>query len=77
LAKHADRIIVMNQGEVVRDDAAEKVLTDVDFLQSLGIYPPQVTQTAYHMQERGFEFERLPLNLDEAEQAMSPVRMVK
>ncbi|MCB2202622.1 energy-coupling factor ABC transporter ATP-binding protein [bacterium] len=77
LAKHADRIIVMNHGEVVRDDTAENILTDVRFLQGLGIYPPQVTQTAFHMQEQGFKFDRLPLNLDEAEQAMKAVRRVK
>jgi energy-coupling factor transport system ATP-binding protein len=77
LAKHADRIIVMNQGQVVRDDTAAEVLTDVSFLQGLGIYPPQVTQTAFHMQEQGFEFDHLPLNLVEAEQAMKAVRRAK
>jgi energy-coupling factor transport system ATP-binding protein len=50
LARHADRIIVMNQGEKVKDGPTREVLSDVDFLTSLGIYPPQVTQVAYHLQ---------------------------
>lgn len=66
LAKHADRIIVMNMGEIVRDGVAHEILTDVSFLQSLGIYPPQVTQTAYHLREFGSMIDLLPLNLKEA-----------
>jgi energy-coupling factor transporter ATP-binding protein EcfA2 len=77
LAKHADRIIVMNQGEIVRDNNAHEILTDVIFLQSLGIYPPQVTQTAFHLQERGWRFDRLPLNIVEAEQAIINTREVR
>lgn len=74
LAKHADRIIVMNQGEILRDGDAHEILTDVNFLQSLGIYPPQVTQTAFHLREAGWQFERLPLNLVEATQSISALR---
>jgi len=66
LAKHADRIIVMNMGEIVRDGVAHEILTDVSFLQSLGIYPPQVTQTAFHLRELGSMIDLLPLNLEEA-----------
>lgn len=77
LAKHADRIIVMNQGEVVRDSNAHEILTDVNFLQSLGIYPPQVTQTAYHLREYGWNLDPLPLNLDEAVRAIHAAREVQ
>jgi energy-coupling factor transport system ATP-binding protein len=66
LAKHADRIIVMNHGEILRDGIAHEILTDVKFLQNLGIYPPQVTQTAFHLNTYGLSKDRLPLNLDEA-----------
>ena len=74
LAKHADRIIVMNQGEILRDGDAHDILTDVTFLQSLGIYPPQVTQTAFHLRASGWELEKLPLNLEEAAQSINAVR---
>lgn len=65
LAKHADRILVMNKGKILRDGNAHEILTDVLFLQSLGIYPPQVTQTAYHLKEHGSLIDLLPLNLEE------------
>jgi len=74
LAKHADRILVMDQGEIVLDGKAHQILTDVEFLQSLGIYPPQVTQTAFYLKEKGCCLDVLPLNLDEAEHAIRALR---
>lgn len=69
LAKHADRIIVMDQGEKVRDGSTRDILSDISFLDSLGIYPPQVTQVAFHLIERGFHTTQpvvgLPLTLEE------------
>ena len=74
LAKHADRILVMDKGKLLRDGNAHEILTDVKFLQSLGIYPPQVTQTAYHLIEHGVLIDRVPLNLDEAESILDTSR---
>jgi energy-coupling factor transporter ATP-binding protein EcfA2 len=66
LAKHADRIIVMDQGKIVRDDITRAVLSDVEFLTGLGIYPPQVAQVAYELKMRGYPIgDRLPLTLAE------------
>jgi len=33
-----------------------------------------VTQTAFHLREAGWQFERLPLNLVEATQSISALR---
>jgi energy-coupling factor transporter ATP-binding protein EcfA2 len=69
LAKHADRIVVLNHGEKVRDGSTRDILSDVDFLSSLGIYPPQVTQVAYYLQKQGIPMQQpgggLPLTLEE------------
>ncbi len=65
LAKHADRIIVLDCGEKVREGPAREVLTDVPFLTRLGIYPPQVTQVAYELAGRGLLTPPLPLTLEE------------
>jgi energy-coupling factor transport system ATP-binding protein len=66
LAKYADRIIVMHDGQKVRDDTTQAVLSDVDFLISLGIYPPQVAQVAYELRERGYPVgDHLPLTLED------------
>ncbi len=65
LAKYADRIIVLDRGVKVRDGPAHEVLADVPFLDRLGIYPPQVTQVAYHLAERGLWSGPLPLTLQD------------
>jgi energy-coupling factor transport system ATP-binding protein len=74
LARHADRIIVMDQGEILKDGSTREILSDVDFLCGLGIYPPQVTQVANLLLEKGFsnaiQSDHLPLTLEEGIQVM-------
>ena len=78
LARHADRIVVMNQGEILRDAPTREVLSDVDFLISMGIYPPQVTQVAYFLiKDHGRHFEEMPITLEEGEAAFTHMRKAK
>jgi energy-coupling factor transporter ATP-binding protein EcfA2 len=69
LAKHADRIVVMDHGEILKDGSTREVLSDVDFLVGLGIYPPQVTQVAQQLIAMGYsdllEGGQLPITVDE------------
>ncbi len=78
LARHADRIIVMDRGEKVRDGPTREILSEVDFLTGLGIYPPQVTQVAHRLQARGFPAAdaagQLPLTLEEGMQLFERMR---
>ena len=72
LAKHADRILVFDKGQKLRDGPTKQVLSEVDFLMDLGIYPPQVTQVAHELTERGFPLsDELPLTLAEAAEALA------
>jgi len=71
LAKVADRIVVMDQGEILMDAPAREVLSKVDFLKDLGIYPPQVTQTAYALQQLGESIDQLPITFDEGLEVFS------
>ena len=78
LARHADRIIVMDRGEKVRDAPTREILSDVDFLAGLGIYPPQVTQVAHMLQAQGLSAadaaNQLPLTLEEGMQLFNRMR---
>jgi energy-coupling factor transporter ATP-binding protein EcfA2 len=71
LAKVADRIIVMDRGEILMDAPIREVLSRVEFLQGLGIYPPQVTQTAYALQKQGIHIDPMPITYDEGVDAFT------
>ncbi|KAF0110581.1 MAG: cobalt transport ATP-binding protein [Chloroflexi bacterium] len=65
LAKVADRIVVMDQGNVLMDAPIRDALSNVDFLQNLGIYPPQVSQTAYALKKMGMSIDHMPITIEE------------
>lgn len=71
LAKVADRIIIMDQGAILIDAPVREVLSKVDFLKNLGIYPPQVTQTAYALRKLGISIDQLPITFDEGMEVFS------
>lgn len=67
VAKFADRILVLDQGRLLADDTAEKVLTDVELLDRLNIYPPEVTQLFIKLTKAGMRFDHIPVTLEDAE----------
>lgn len=66
LAQVADRVIVMDKGSILMDAPIREVLAQVDKLCELGIYPPQVTQTAHALQKLGVPVGEVPITLEEA-----------
>ncbi len=71
LAKVADRIVVMDHAEILMDAPVREVLSNVEFLQNLGIDPPQVTQTAYALQKLGVSIDPMPITFEEGVEAFS------
>ncbi len=57
-AVEADRIIVMNQGEVITDGTPTEIFTQVEKLHSVSLSVPQVTELMYLLEQDGFEFPR-------------------
>ena len=51
----ADRVVVLNEGEIVFDDTAKKVFSNVERLKDLGLTVPQVTELAYKLKKDGME----------------------
>ncbi len=53
VAKYVQRIVVMNQGEVMFDDAPMEVFRHYKELEAVGLAAPQVTYLMHELKERG------------------------
>jgi energy-coupling factor transport system ATP-binding protein len=66
-AERADRLIVLSQGRVIADDSPAVVLSQVDFLRTHGIRPPDLSAIAARLQ-----LAPPPRSIDEAEAVLRP-----
>lgn len=57
-AVEADRIIVMNQGEIISDGTPEEIFSEVEKLRSVSLSVPQVTELMYLLEQDGYELPR-------------------
>ena len=64
-AEHADRLIIMHDGQVVCDDVPAHVLAQEDFLRTHGVRPPDMSQLAARL-----HLVPVPRSVDEAEAAL-------
>lgn len=64
-AVQAKRIVVINDGEIVKDDLPQNVFSDVQGMKKLGLDVPQVTYLAYLLREKGIDIRSDILNVDE------------
>jgi cobalt transport protein ATP-binding subunit len=64
-AVHADRIIVMDEGEIVLEGTPKQVFSKVNALRQIGLDVPQVTLLSYELNKLGFEISLENLTVDE------------
>ena len=57
----ADRIIVMNDGEITLDGTPTEVFKNVEYLSSIGLSVPKPLELAVSLREAGVEFNASPL----------------
>jgi len=57
-AVEADRIIVMNQGEVIADGTPQEIFSHVEELKAVSLSVPQVTELMYLLEQDGYELPR-------------------
>lgn len=73
----ADRVIVINDGEVFADDIPRMVFSRVEDLQRIGLDVPQVTELIYELKKSGFGgAEALPddiISEEEGAQALAAI----
>lgn len=66
VAKYVDRIIVMNQGEIMFDQTPQKVFQHYKELEEVGLAAPQVTYIMNKLREKGFLVDTNVTKIDEA-----------
>jgi len=61
----ADRIVVIDSGEIVLDDIPKNVFSDVEKMKSLGLDTPQVTEIAYRLKKAGYNIKSDILDVED------------
>ncbi len=72
-AINADRILVMNDGELVMDGTPREVFSRVDELKSYKLDVPQVTELAYELKKAGLDLPDGILTRDELIDSLLPI----
>lgn len=73
IAKYADRIIVMNRGEVLYNDRPKEVFAHYKELEEVGLAAPQVTYIMHELKERGINVDVAATTVEEAADSIMEV----
>ncbi len=68
VAKYVERIIVMNRGSVLYDDAPREVFKHYKELEQVGLAAPQVTYIMQELAKRGMSVDTSVTTIAEAKQ---------
>ena len=66
VAKYVDRIIVMNRGQIMFDDAPKAVFENYKELEAVGLAAPQVTYIMQALKEKGLDVDTDITTIEEA-----------
>lgn len=64
-AAQADRVVVVDSGEVIMDDVPKKVFSQVERLKSVGLDVPQVTELCWQLKNAGYDISTEIITEDE------------
>ncbi|MBQ9885270.1 MAG: energy-coupling factor transporter ATPase [Lachnospiraceae bacterium] len=70
----ADRIIVMDEGNVVMEGVPSEIFSKVEKLKSLRLDVPQVTELAYELRKRGLPVKAGVLTIDELTDELKKIK---
>lgn len=71
VAGFADHVIVMNDGQIVLDGTPNHVFSQVTSLHEYGLVAPVAAEIAHRLQGRGYQFDKLPLSVEEGVDAIN------
>ena len=66
IAKYVERLIVMNHGQVVFDDAPREVFRHYQELETMGLSAPQITYIMHELKNRGMQVDTSVTTVEEA-----------
>lgn len=69
-AAQADRIVVMDNGEIIMDNIPKEVFSNVDVMKRIGLDVPQVTELMYLLGKAGLPSDTHIINEDECVEAL-------
>lgn len=69
-AAMADRVVVIDKGQVIIDDVPKKVFSQVEKMKSVGLDVPQVTELCYELKKAGFDISTQIIDEDECVEAL-------
>lgn len=64
-AAKADRIVIMDNGKIVKEANPKEIFSDVEKMRQLGLDTPQVTSLAYELSKKGINIKKDVLEVDE------------
>ena len=76
-AAQCDRVVVMNDGEVLLDDTPRRVFSHVEQLKSVGLDVPQAIELCWQLRQNGFDLPDDILTEDECVEAISALLEAK
>lgn len=71
---HADRVYVMDRGNVVMQGTPKRVFSEVEHLKELRLDVPQVTELAYELKKEGIPLSDGILTIDELTEELCKIR---
>lgn len=66
IAEYADRAILMDWGQIIKDGPAQEILSDPTLL-DCGVNMPEVALLGAKLREHGYDLPQIPITLDQAE----------
>ena len=69
-AARADRVIIINDGKLLRDGTAKQIFSEVDFLHTIGLEAPQSAELLARLAKDGYDIDECPLTEDECVDAI-------
>lgn len=64
-AEFADRVILLNDGEIIKDGTPKEVFSDIDALKSAGLDVPQTTELLFRLKQNGKDIKTDAISVEE------------